>query len=57
MYLKKLELHGFKSFAAVAILEFEHGISAIVGPVLWIGWAAYDAYSAKDLSHRAKSQV
>ena len=33
------------------------GISAIVGPVLWIGWAAYDAYSAKDLSHRAKSQV
>jgi len=29
--------------------------SAIVGPVLWIGWAAYDAYCAKDLSHRAKS--
>ena len=25
----------------------------IAGPVLWIGWAAYDAYHAKDLSHRA----
>src|SRR3989344_5639637 len=32
MYLKKLELHGFKSFASTAMLEFEHGISAIVGP-------------------------
>lgn len=31
------------------------GVSAIVGPVLWIGWAAYDAFSAKDLSHRAKA--
>ena len=33
------------------------GVSAIIGPILWIGWAAYDAYSAKDLSHRAKSPV
>ena len=29
--------------------------SAILGPLLWIAWVAYDAYTAKDLSHRAKS--
>lgn len=32
MYLKKLELSGFKSFAQLAILEFSSGITAIVGP-------------------------
>ena len=32
MYLKKLELSGFKSFAQFAILEFSSGITAIVGP-------------------------
>lgn len=32
MYLKKLELHGFKSFAHNTTLEFQRGISAIVGP-------------------------
>lgn len=32
MYLKKLELHGFKSFAQHTTLEFQRGISAIVGP-------------------------
>ena len=32
MYLKKLELHGFKSFAQNTTLEFQRGISAIVGP-------------------------
>ena len=31
--------------------------SAIVGPILWIAWVAYDAYSAPDLSHRAKSAM
>ena len=31
------------------------GAALIVMPVLWIGWAAYDAYSAEDLSHRAKT--
>lgn len=30
------------------------GAALIVMPVLWIGWAAYDAYNATDLSHRAK---
>ena len=32
MRLKRLELHGFKSFASRASLEFEPGISALVGP-------------------------
>lgn len=32
MFLKKLELHGFKSFAHNTTLEFQRGISAIVGP-------------------------
>lgn len=32
MYLKKLELNGFKSFATPASLEFSSGITAIVGP-------------------------
>jgi chromosome segregation protein len=32
MYLKRLEIHGFKSFASVSGLEFGPGITAIVGP-------------------------
>ncbi|KXG77235.1 Chromosome partition protein Smc [Fervidicola ferrireducens] len=32
MYLKKIELHGFKSFADRTEIEFEPGINAIVGP-------------------------
>ena len=32
MYLSKLELHGFKSFASPTILRFDPGITAIVGP-------------------------
>lgn len=32
MVLKKIELHGFKSFAKKTILEFSHSVSAIVGP-------------------------
>jgi chromosome segregation protein len=32
MYLKRLEIHGFKSFAQKTTLEFSAGIIAIVGP-------------------------
>lgn len=32
MYLEKLEINGFKSFAKKTILEFKAGITAVVGP-------------------------
>ena len=32
MYLSKLELHGFKSFAERTVLQFDPGVTAIVGP-------------------------
>jgi chromosome segregation protein len=32
VYLKRLELHGFKSFAPRTVLEYNTGITAIVGP-------------------------
>lgn len=32
MYLSKLEIHGFKSFATKVTLEFPRGLTAIVGP-------------------------
>ena len=32
MYLKRSELHGFKSFADKVNVEFQPGITGIVGP-------------------------
>ncbi|MGE5297705.1 MAG: chromosome segregation SMC family protein, partial [Acidobacteriaceae bacterium] len=32
MHLKRLEIHGFKSFAHKSVLEFDPGITAVVGP-------------------------
>lgn len=32
MYLKRLELQGFKSFADKTVLELQEGITSVIGP-------------------------
>ena len=32
MYFKKIKMHGFKSFAEPVNIEFDRGITCIVGP-------------------------
>ena len=32
MYLKRLELQGFKSFADKTVLEFRQGVTGVIGP-------------------------
>lgn len=32
MYLKRIETIGFKSFADKTVVEFERGVTAVVGP-------------------------
>ncbi len=32
MYLKRVEIHGFKSFADKVVLDFREGVSVVVGP-------------------------
>ncbi|MBQ1228405.1 MAG: AAA family ATPase, partial [Firmicutes bacterium] len=32
MYFKRLEMHGFKSFAEPVVIEFHEGVTCIVGP-------------------------
>ena len=32
MYFKRLEMHGFKSFADPVVIEFHEGVTCIVGP-------------------------
>ena len=32
MYFKRIEMHGFKSFAEPVVIDFHPGVTCIVGP-------------------------
>ena len=32
MYFKRIEMHGFKSFAEPVVIDFHEGVTCIVGP-------------------------
>ena len=71
MYLKRLEISGFKSFASKSTLEFKNGVSAVVGPngsgksniadaVRWVmgeqGMKALRSKKSEDLIYNGSSQ-
>lgn len=71
MYLKRLEISGFKSFANKSVLEFKNGVSAVVGPngsgksniadaVRWVmgeqGMKALRSKKSEDLIYNGSSQ-
>ena len=45
MYLKRIEIAGFKSFADRTKIEFEEGVTAVIGPEKVISLKQFAGYS------------